>query len=47
MSLWKNNSIGINFGNNPITITSSEADQSLRPDAVSKPHWYQRIGFKG
>jgi hypothetical protein len=34
-----------NLTNNPITISSSEADQSLSPNAVSKPHWYQRMGF--
>ncbi|MFA6525175.1 MAG: hypothetical protein WCT33_02775 [Patescibacteria group bacterium] len=30
---------------NPVTVTSSEEDQSLRPDSESKPHWYQRMGF--
>ncbi|MFA6272164.1 MAG: hypothetical protein WC693_03575 [Patescibacteria group bacterium] len=30
---------------NPIIITSSEEDQTLQPDSVSKPHWYQRVGL--
>ena len=39
--------VNTNIGNNPIAITSDEKDQLLQPNSISKPHWYQRIGFYG
>ena len=30
---------------NPITITSKEVDQILKPDVTYPPHWWQRLGF--
>ncbi len=30
-----------------VAATSTEADQSLKPDAVYPPHWFQTIGIGG
>lgn len=39
--------ISTNLNENPITVSSTDDDQKLTPQATYKPHWFQRIGFYG
>ena len=36
-----------NLNDNPIAVSCSEKDQSLKPQASFPPHWFQRLGFYG